>query len=543
MSTTLGTDASDSLSGSGGPDEIFGQAGDDWISGFGGSDTLFVNEGNDTLRGGSGEDFLIGGTGGDWLVGGGGLDYAAYHLAGSAVQVDLGLGRGFAGEAAGDLLRYVEGLIGTSFADVLIGSDFDDIIYGGHGGDTIYGLGGDDFIVSGQHPKFGPIYELTGVPAKLYGGNGNDTIWASEHAPGDHLFGGAGDDHLYGGGLARGGSGHDFIYAGAGDSRVFGGGGNDTIVATYGDHTVDAGSGDDLVLTDGLHGGHQIVALGSGNDIAHVSWYDKESPKTLDGGRGIDLLTLDFSQGLSVRAVLDLSLQATGEYQNFGAIRFSNFEVFEFYLHTYNYDLKLGSGSDTVVCGAGQDLLRGADGNDFLDGGPGADTLIGGSGDDILIAGGSSTSGRDKLFGGAGDDVMFGSYKYADYASHSLLLGGPGADVFAFSDVASSDPYDRIRDFDPTEDHIALYFGHYSGIDPFASAFSPLEYANLQDTDQRLEFDLIEDGVTVRYQKLSGKLSWHYTGDGSGDSELIAILGEAPDLDVGHFLTIMEVLA
>lgn len=539
MSTTLGTDASDSLSGSGGPDEIFGLAGDDWIWGLGGSDTLFGDEGDDTLRGGSGEDFLVGGTGADTLLGGAGLDYASYHLAGSAVHVDLGLGRGLAGEAAGDLLRDIEGLIGTSFADVLIGSEFDDFVYGGYGGDTIYGLAGDDFIVSGQHPNFGPIHELTGVAAKLYGGEGNDTIWASEHSPGDHLFGGAGDDHLYGGGLARGGGGHDFIYAGSGNNQVFGGAGNDTIVATYGDHTVNAGYGNDLVLTEGLHGGHQIIALGGGNDIAHVSWYEKESPKTLDGGGGIDLLTLDFSDGLSARAVLDLSLQGTGEYQKFGAISFRNFEVFEFYLHTYNYDLKLGSGSDTVASGTGQDRLRGAAGNDLLDGGPGADTLIGGRGDDILIPGGSSTSGRDRLFGGAGDDVVFGSYKYADYASHALLVGGTGADVFAFSGIpALGDPYDRIRDFDPTEDHIALHFGPYWEIDPLARAFSQIDYDNLKDTEQRLEFDLIDVGITVRYQKLSGKLSWH----GSDDSEVIAIFDGAPDIDMSHFLTIMDVL-
>ena len=74
--------------------------------------------------------------------------------------------------------------------------------------------GGDDVIdLTSQ------LYDLSGSRMKIYGGNGNDTIWANA---GNHiLYGDAGDDYL------AGGSGNDLIIGGSGNDTLHGGGGED----------------------------------------------------------------------------------------------------------------------------------------------------------------------------------------------------------------------------------------------------------------------------------------------------------------------------
>src|SRR5262245_47484043 len=64
-----GTDANDSLYGSGGADEIHGGKGDDYIS---------AGNGDDILLGEDGNDFLVGGAGADQNIGGAGYDTVSY---------------------------------------------------------------------------------------------------------------------------------------------------------------------------------------------------------------------------------------------------------------------------------------------------------------------------------------------------------------------------------------------------------------------------------------------------------------------------------
>ena len=76
MSTIIGTDGNDTLSGTNGPDEIFG---------LGGNDRIFGQPGADLLDGGEGKDELFGGRGNDTLDGGEGKDrlfeaFRRYHL-------------------------------------------------------------------------------------------------------------------------------------------------------------------------------------------------------------------------------------------------------------------------------------------------------------------------------------------------------------------------------------------------------------------------------------------------------------------------------
>lgn len=186
--TLLGNTGNDSLSGDDGNDSLYGGTGDDSLYGGADSDSLSGSDGNDVLDGGAGNDTILGGIGNDTLTGGagadaltgnGGMDYADYSGSSAGVTVDLAAGTGSGGDAQGDTLTGVDGLIGSAYNDSLAGFDgmdtsaggYTNIFYGGAGDDTLDGRGGDD---------------------QLYGGTGNDSIIGGAGA--DTLTGGAGDD-------------------------------------------------------------------------------------------------------------------------------------------------------------------------------------------------------------------------------------------------------------------------------------------------------------------------------------------------------------
>jgi Ca2+-binding RTX toxin-like protein len=129
--------------------------------------------------------------------------------------------------------------------------NFDGAIWAGDGNDTVrladsfrgevYGEAGDDHMyVSGET-----------IDAQIDGGDGNDVIDASDNHYGVVIFGGAGDDTIYGsqyddqiyGGAGNntlyGNRGNDAFYAGAND-RVFGGGGSDLLYGTTASWNMDS---------------------------------------------------------------------------------------------------------------------------------------------------------------------------------------------------------------------------------------------------------------------------------------------------------------
>jgi Ca2+-binding RTX toxin-like protein len=155
------------LIGSAHNDVLGGSNEADALHGGGGRDDLQGLWGHDSLYGGEGMDFLTGGVGSDVLDGGSGYDFACYGNASTGVLVNLSGNWHNTGEAAGDLLLYIEGLHGSAHADVLTGASGYNEIYGHLGDDQLFGLADGDF---------------------LSGGDGHDL-----------LVGGAGNDHLVGG--------------------------------------------------------------------------------------------------------------------------------------------------------------------------------------------------------------------------------------------------------------------------------------------------------------------------------------------------------
>ena len=110
--------------------------------------------------------------------------------------------------------------------------------------DEIRAGSGDD-IVDMTSQRFAYI----GDGVKIYGGLGNDTIWANNGN--NTLFGDAGNDRIVGG------SADDIIIGGSGNDRMHGGGGNDTF--TFGNNW-----GNDII--EQLDGGEITLWFESGSE-------------------------------------------------------------------------------------------------------------------------------------------------------------------------------------------------------------------------------------------------------------------------------------
>lgn len=265
IENVFGSSGDDTVTGSPSDNIIRGGPGADALNGFTGNDTLSYEgsvggvtvdlsmntasggdaEGDtitafENLRGGNGNDDLTGinnalctiegGPGADRINGNGSfVTISSYENSPAPVNISLNSAAPMAsgGDAEGDTLNSIQGLVGSNFDDLLSGSDvFNTRIDGGPGNDLIQGELGADLLL---------------------GGEGNDLI-----------TGGAGDDQIDGGpgfDNINGGAGDDFIEFGPGDTIDFGtpGAGFETlnvaITATL-DGTVDITGGNCLRVPD-----------------------------------------------------------------------------------------------------------------------------------------------------------------------------------------------------------------------------------------------------------------------------------------------------
>ena len=122
-----------------------------------------------------GDDVLEGGAGADQLNGFFGFDTASYASSKAGVNVNLEAFLASGGDATGDFLVLIDGLIGSAFNDTLRGNSSGNDLDGGKGNDTLAGGGGED---------------------TLRGEAGNDVLDGGEDD--DYLIGGAGQGHAPG---------------------------------------------------------------------------------------------------------------------------------------------------------------------------------------------------------------------------------------------------------------------------------------------------------------------------------------------------------
>ncbi len=167
-------------------ENLIGSAADDNLTGDGSANILLGGAGDDTLSGGDGTDTLVGGAGIDVIDGGAGLDFASYQGAASGVTVSLLDGAGTGGDADGDTLTGVEGLIGSDHADILTGDDDDNII---EGGAQAFGVEGDILIGGDGQDTLSYEGSARGVGVDLSRGAGRQILVARSGFDGSNSSG------------------------------------------------------------------------------------------------------------------------------------------------------------------------------------------------------------------------------------------------------------------------------------------------------------------------------------------------------------------
>jgi Ca2+-binding RTX toxin-like protein len=277
-----------------GIENLTGSAFADVLTGNDGNNSLSGGGSNDSLFGGRGDDTLAGGAGADSLNGGEGMDFLDYSASGAAVSINLASNSASGGDATGDRLQGVDGIIGTNFNDTLIGFDnqglsgdvYTNIFFGGLGNDVLDGAGSDDILFGGADND------------TVIGGSGNDQVSGDAGADSlsggtgnDSGFGGTGNDTLFGGDgndSLDGGADADSLDGGIGSDTLLGGLGSDTLLGGDGNDTLQGGAGGDILTggtgADGLFGGDDADSLFGGIG------------DTIDGGEGgSDLDVIDLT--------------------------------------------------------------------------------------------------------------------------------------------------------------------------------------------------------------------------------------------------------
>ncbi len=398
------------IAGSG--DSLTGDYAPNRIRGFAGNDSLFGGGASDTLNGGLGADHLDGGDGRDW---------AEYIDSTARVTVNLQTGTGSGGDAQGDTLVSIENLRGSDYADSLTGDGNNNIFdpqlsrLGGASSDFVTGGGGiDKLIVDWSRDDTG-----TGMTGGYNSGSNFDGTFvrnfSSAATPLDRVtftgistlqvLGTMKDDTVYGGG------GDDLIITGSGNDLIYGGGkgvypqidAGQRLGTGLGADRILAGDGSDLVV----YGTNENRAFAK--DITLDYGQPSFAPFYLDGGKGIDGLSLNLSNYSQDFKLVGHTSEFSGTNLTFGGTYVANFEVMQI-----------------IYTGAGNDVI-GQDGfiTNLFDGGAGQDVFMPGLGTDGVSGGTDFSSNAD---GGLTIDFAnnAGDLLILDYSHSNSVTGVTG---------------------------------------------------------------------------------------------------------------------
>ncbi len=292
----------------------------------------------------------------------------------------------------------------------------------------VYALGtsGNDNIILSRGPGANQIKVRIGAfqsPALsptgkvvVQGGDGIDSINASNLTLPVELFGQGGDDYISGAtanDLLVGGDGNDRINGSAGDNTLWGDNVGEQNLVAGGNDQLSALGGNDVFYGGG---GSDTITAGGGNDYAY-------------GGEGIDSL-----QG------------GDGDDRLYGG--------------NGNDQLAGGAGNDLLSGGGNDDSLLGDTGNDVLFGGSGADSLSGGDGNDLLVAG-SVANENSSTVGDANDTALIALLSTWGSSSSRTGLAAitQGTDIDSLSGGTGDDDFSFVTGTDLVSDFNAFGMG------------------------------------------------------------------------------------
>jgi Ca2+-binding RTX toxin-like protein len=418
-----GNDGEDTLFGDGGDDRLVGGADDDILHGGEDRDDLEGGADNDQLFGDDDNDHLEGGAGADLLDGGvGDIDFAVYASSAAAVTVNLATGATSGGDAAGDTLVSIEGVVGSDFADTLTGDSSFNFFEGGKGADRIDGGGGIDRALYISSNAAVTVNLATGLGSggdaacdvltrieEVWGSAFNDVLTGDAGA--NLLFGDRGDDTLEGGagaddldgmtGIDTASYAHaaagvvvDLVLGGssgdaAGDTfrnidRVTGSAFDDTLAGSAGDNQLDGGNGADVLIGGG---GTDVMIGGLGDDTYVVdSTGDQavETTSSASGGNDTVHASASFTLGSFIETLV--LIEGTGNLNGTGNLQ-----------------------ANTILGNSGNNVINGGGGADTLSGNGGNDTFVFGAGQ----ANGDTISDFEGNGTAAGDFIQFTGFGIA----------------------------------------------------------------------------------------------------------------------------------
>jgi Ca2+-binding RTX toxin-like protein len=351
-------------------DDVYvGTAADDTLNGLAGNDTISGLAGNDIISGDEGSDSLDGGEGNDSLIGGSGDDYL---VGGSGSN-------SFDGGSGDDYFR------STSLTDTANGGDGIDTFSGNYSNQTAaiaVSQTGSTINISTSNSSTSSISNIEIF--EFAGGSGNDNV----------------------------------NFSGATNWRV-------VLYGNTGNNTLIGGAGDDIL--EGGTGGKNTLTGGAGNDYFTA----RSDRDVIDGGTGIDQLTLNYFDAANLAAGVNLTFSSNGATTtNTGSI--SNIEQLDRFSGTLRDDIVNASAFTPTANGnpfiswyadRGNDQIIGTAIADYISGGAGNDQLNGGSGDDQIDGG----YGADTLIGGFGNDVIDGD---ADYSADPGDIDGNDTAIY-----------------------------------------------------------------------------------------------------------------
>ena len=310
----------------------------------------------------------------------------------------------------------------------------------------------------------------------------------------DTLYGGAGDQIIYGNGRPgqeRSGDTGDYLYGQTGNDALFGAEGDDFLDGGTGNNSIDGGIGVDTVSYDSAD---QNVTVNLAAGTATAGSYATDTLVSIENVTGshtnTNHITGDGGANLLSGGVLaDTLVGGAGNDTLTGG--------------GGNDSLLGGSMNDLIGGEGGNDLVNGEAGDDHLFGSWGSDTLLGGTGNDSLNGGSwgdllGGEGGNDSVFGAGGHDRLYGSW------GNDTLLGGYGNDSLyggTWGDILAGDAGDNTLDGGSGDDTLrggggilaesmAARGATVTGID---MGEAPLEVARLH---------LLESGQHVDYRQV-----------------------------------------